>query len=53
MAYDEENSTEFIECEHCKTVFDHDSNQPGSIHCPACSGKITDASRNVEQPVTY
>jgi len=42
------NPTEFIECEHCKEVFDHDSESPYKINCPYCEGEITDASRNVE-----
>lgn len=47
-AGEDENFTEFICCEHCGKVFDHDSAQPGSFHCPYCHGDITDASQNVE-----
>lgn len=46
----EEVLTEYIRCEYCDYIFDHDSSQPGPIFCPACHGKITDESLNVERP---
>jgi len=47
---EEENFTEYIKCEHCSYVFDHDSSSPSRIFCPGCGKEVTEASETVCTP---
>ena len=45
----EENFTEYIRCENCAGVFDHNSTAYEKIKCPYCHGTCTDASITITQ----